>query len=254
MSTGDALETRTTKKGSRDGACENGTPTPRRSVSANQSPSPEHRQAPGIWAENGDEIHKKRSNIRDIRAWRRGRDSNPRYGSPYTRFPSVLLKPLGHLSPGRFGGGGIRTHVPGSSPGNPISSRARYVHFGTPPQVGKRFHYIQGLSAKSRQPGSLSEARDRAPLEAAQQSCRQKGARSSGVIFPDSALAVVSFLLWGQRNPACSRFRALCNGAPEPCQIRKEAALRGSLRVPQVSRNLIKNRRPDPGFPRRQGC
>ena len=31
------------------------------------------------------------------------------------------------------GGGGIRTHVPGSSPDNPISSRARYDHFGTPP-------------------------------------------------------------------------------------------------------------------------
>ena len=30
--------------------------------------------------------------------WRRGRDSNPRYSYPYTRFPSVLLKPLGHLS------------------------------------------------------------------------------------------------------------------------------------------------------------
>ena len=30
--------------------------------------------------------------------WRRERDSNPRYGHPHTRFPSVLLKPLGHLS------------------------------------------------------------------------------------------------------------------------------------------------------------
>jgi hypothetical protein len=30
--------------------------------------------------------------------WRRGWDSNPRYGFPYTRFPSVRLKPLGHLS------------------------------------------------------------------------------------------------------------------------------------------------------------
>ena len=29
---------------------------------------------------------------------RRGRDSNPRYGKPHTRFPSVLLRPLGHLS------------------------------------------------------------------------------------------------------------------------------------------------------------
>ncbi len=115
--------------------------------------------------------------------WRRGWDSNPRYGYPYTRFPSVLLKPLGHLStshscrrsshfacrtspfsrfpdasprlipavsctergPGNlanpasgYGGGGIRTHVPSSSPDNPISSRARYDHFGTPPYSCKR--------------------------------------------------------------------------------------------------------------------
>jgi hypothetical protein len=31
-------------------------------------------------------------------AWRREWDSNPRYGFPHTRFPSVRLKPLGHLS------------------------------------------------------------------------------------------------------------------------------------------------------------
>src|SRR5687768_10485930 len=30
--------------------------------------------------------------------WRRGRDSNPRCRCRHTRFPSVLLKPLGHLS------------------------------------------------------------------------------------------------------------------------------------------------------------
>jgi hypothetical protein len=30
--------------------------------------------------------------------WRRERDSNPRYGCPYTRFPSVRLQPLGHPS------------------------------------------------------------------------------------------------------------------------------------------------------------
>ena len=29
---------------------------------------------------------------------RRGRDSNPRYGFPYTNFPGLLLQPLGHLS------------------------------------------------------------------------------------------------------------------------------------------------------------
>src|SRR5262249_36506070 len=32
--------------------------------------------------------------------WRREWDSNPRYGFPYTRFPSVRLKPLGHPSTG----------------------------------------------------------------------------------------------------------------------------------------------------------
>lgn len=29
---------------------------------------------------------------------RRERDSNPRYAQTYTRFPGVLLRPLGHLS------------------------------------------------------------------------------------------------------------------------------------------------------------
>ena len=33
-----------------------------------------------------------------VEEWRRERDSNPWYGFPYTRFPSVLLQPLGHLS------------------------------------------------------------------------------------------------------------------------------------------------------------
>ncbi len=33
--------------------------------------------------------------------WRREWDSNPRYGFPYTRFPSERLQPLGHPSAGR---------------------------------------------------------------------------------------------------------------------------------------------------------
>ena len=38
-------------------------------------------------------------NINDIRCiWRRERDSNPRYGFPYTHFPGVRLQPLGHPS------------------------------------------------------------------------------------------------------------------------------------------------------------
>ena len=34
--------------------------------------------------------------------WRRERDSNPRYGFPYTHFPGVRLQPLGHPSTGRI--------------------------------------------------------------------------------------------------------------------------------------------------------
>src|ERR1051325_7445038 len=39
-------------------------------------------------------------------SWRRGWDSNPRYAFTYTRFPSVRLKPLGHLSGGLLLGPG----------------------------------------------------------------------------------------------------------------------------------------------------
>jgi hypothetical protein len=37
-------------------------------------------------------------------SWRRGRDSNPRYGFPYTHFPGVRLQPLGHPSTHSAGG------------------------------------------------------------------------------------------------------------------------------------------------------
>lgn len=36
--------------------------------------------------------------LSQIQIWRRGRDLNSRYPSRYTRFPVVLLRPLGHLS------------------------------------------------------------------------------------------------------------------------------------------------------------
>ena len=38
-----------------------------------------------------------------LSSWRREWDSNPRYGFPYTRFPSERLKPLGHPSEGCLG-------------------------------------------------------------------------------------------------------------------------------------------------------
>ncbi len=46
------------------------------------------------------EVRSRRFAASPLRAakWRRVRDSNPGYGFPHTRFPSVLLKPLGQLS------------------------------------------------------------------------------------------------------------------------------------------------------------
>ena len=49
-----------------------------------------------------EEFTTQKSQKREIRqifdSWRREWDSNPRYGFPHTRFPSVRLKPLGHPS------------------------------------------------------------------------------------------------------------------------------------------------------------
>src|SRR6266436_3676068 len=36
--------------------------------------------------------------INDLQKWRRGWDSNPRYGSPYARFRGEYFQPLSHLS------------------------------------------------------------------------------------------------------------------------------------------------------------
>jgi hypothetical protein len=69
----------------------------------------EFKIAPGNFAEPGFDIEgsnpssfiNKKGSTRDpfLFIWRRGRDSNPRYGyKPYTHFPGVLLQPLGHLS------------------------------------------------------------------------------------------------------------------------------------------------------------
>ena len=74
--------------------------------------------------------------------WRRERDSNPRYGFPYTRVPGVRLKPLGHLSAAGPSGGpaqqafrrslcgkamGPATHQGSAKPGRPGPQVAQYT-------------------------------------------------------------------------------------------------------------------------------
>ena len=74
--------------------------------------------------------------------WRRGRDSNPRCSCPHTRFPSVLLRPLGHLSAfgchsasrakkPNGGEGGIRT--PGELAPTAVFKTAAIDHSATSP-------------------------------------------------------------------------------------------------------------------------
>src|SRR5690606_23122927 len=57
-------------------------------------------------------------------AWRRGRDSNPRWGLAHTRFPGVRLKPLIHLSakPRIVAGQLARS---GKNPGEPCACQSK---------------------------------------------------------------------------------------------------------------------------------
>ncbi len=59
--------------------------------------------------------------------WRRDRDSNPGYAFTHTRFPSVRLKPLGHLSSaGCFPHRGVpRTGVLLDKPGSHLKGRSQ---------------------------------------------------------------------------------------------------------------------------------
>src|SRR6185295_7661824 len=61
---------------------------------------------------------------------RRGWDSNPRYALTYTRFPSVRLQPLGHLSNGERR---IRTY--GTVPGTPDFESGAFDRSASSPAI-----------------------------------------------------------------------------------------------------------------------
>ena len=75
--------------------------------------------------------------------WRREWDSNPRYGFPYTRFPSVRLQPLGHPSaPGD--GRNIATGLPLTTKRRPEEGQAASA---VGPSPGRTAHgTFRGLS------------------------------------------------------------------------------------------------------------
>ncbi len=143
-------------------------------------------------------------------------------------------------------------------PDNPISSRARYVHFGTPPRdkpiITNNPDRLSQVDLHYRD--LILRGPDRPPSEGLPQHDRlhQKG----GVRMPPDPVLHLASLAFRWRIPAVpgaifaarqswysgfsitfnDRFRGLCNVLLEPCQVRKEAALRGSARVPQIPRSL----------------
>ena len=92
--------------------------------------------------------------------WRREWDSNPRYAFTYTRFPSVRLKPLGHLS---------RSRPLNSSP--PCPGKPRRLPAHAPPPQPAPAH----APPPSIQPRDPAHAARRIPSEASRNtapSCR----------------------------------------------------------------------------------
>src|SRR6516225_5133580 len=77
------------------------------------------------------ELQRRGAKGRERDGWRREWDSNPRYGFPHTRFPSVRLKPLGHPSKAENFAGNIAA-------GPPVTTRDH-----APSRLAKSRHVIQ---------------------------------------------------------------------------------------------------------------
>jgi hypothetical protein len=63
-------------------------------------------------------------------SWRRGRDSNPRYGFPHTHFPGVRLQPLGHPSVCA-----LQAHASLPSGTRAAGALCAFSHSATPPSA-----------------------------------------------------------------------------------------------------------------------
>ena len=77
-----------------------------------------------------------------VLSWRRERDSNPRYGFPYTHFPGVRLQPLGHPSTEarRYSRTCGRARPADDFNARPLARRVARIYFdgGRPRMAGRR--------------------------------------------------------------------------------------------------------------------
>ena len=82
-------------------------------------------------------IHHVTATSGDAGFWRREWDSNPRYGFPYTRFPSERLQPLGHPSGARKRAqysGRVLSYNPREKAVAPGANRRQYMKSAANPQ------------------------------------------------------------------------------------------------------------------------
>jgi hypothetical protein len=104
-----------------------------------------HEQKPAIWPHFSAGSVQER--LRFLAIWRRERDSNPRYGFPYTHFPGVRLQPLGHPSGAACGRGAAGQPDRAVGTGAVAAQYSRDRH--------KRKHALGLSSIKSCQAGQM---------------------------------------------------------------------------------------------------
>ena len=142
-----------------------------------------HRRAgPGLLASHGG-AHGQAGHRAWGTAWRRGRDSNPRYGYPYTRFPSVLFRPLRHLS---------------AAPRSPTL----YLR-GRPRSVQRTSQWRRGWDSNPRTPARGSTVFETVPFDHSGTSPHREGESTRGFVTL-------------QRTPPASLLHPRPSGLPGP--------------------------------------
>src|SRR5690606_9246062 len=113
-----------------------------RAGACTRGPTPAKRARSRTWQVSGSPGQRCR-----FTSWRRGRDSNPRYGFPYAGLANLCLPPLGHLSAReggqhscrsrtplrRRGGGEAGGRSPRDRPARPLRRRVAGPAHGAPP-------------------------------------------------------------------------------------------------------------------------
>src|SRR6516225_4488592 len=159
-------------------------------------------------------VYRRRPTRRARREW----DSNPRYGFPHTRFPSVRLKPLGHPSKAENFAGNIaagppvttRDHAPSRLAKSEILAKAPRQQSPRRGTIPYAFRYRDRTTRRGEAGGRHgSWAIVMAPRHSAPNHHFDMGAwRPSRLILPSGSSVVSAY-----EGPAASRAFSLCASA-----------------------------------------